>query len=148
MTQLQKTDGGEATSKRRRTRKSHWHKKWLVMTNGATLESRTIRQLMGGPKLVSNAMPRVIPKNLQRPRPAESEFGLKFVAPAKTPVNRRAEQRRTQDWDCNCAGPCLWERRVLARRGSQPKKRKVRASVGWDGLNHNGIVPVREFGKF
>jgi hypothetical protein len=98
---------------RRRTRKSDWRKHWIVLTAGATLEARAIKQTMRSPKLLAHAMPRVIPKNMQPPRPAESECGLRQRS-TKTPINR-------------------------------PKKRTAKPHMGWDGLNHNGIVPVREF---
>lgn len=146
---LQQITEGEAAPKRkgRRMRKREWREKWLVMSEGSTLSDRAIKQIMRGPKLLSTAMPRVILKEqyLQRPRSAESEFGLKWRGPKKH-VNRRVKQRRKQDW-----GPpiTIRERRVLNRRSrSQPKKRKASPLVGWDGLNHNGIVVVREFTQF
>jgi hypothetical protein len=116
MMNLQINAEGEAVPKRkgRRMRKREWRKKWLVLSQGATLEARAIEQTMRGPKLLAHAMPRVIPKNMQPPRSAESECGLKWQRSTQTPVNR-------------------------------PKKRNAKTHMGWDGLNHNGIVPVREF---
>lgn len=75
---LQKHADGEAASKRRRTTRKHW----IVLTEGQKIEARAIKQTMRGPKLLSNAMPRVILKEdyLQRPRSAESEIDLKFVS--------------------------------------------------------------------
>lgn len=35
---------------RRRTRKSHWRKRWITLTNGARLEARAIKQTMRAPK--------------------------------------------------------------------------------------------------
>jgi len=77
---------------RRRTRKSHWRQRWITLTNGTRLDSRTILQTMRGPKLLSAAMPRVILKEeyLQRPRSPESEFGLRFVQPKIEPALRNA----------------------------------------------------------
>lgn len=64
----------------RRTRKSDWRKKWLVMADGATQE---FKQLTRGLKMRTQSyVPRVFVKNPQRPRSAESEFGLKFVPPS------------------------------------------------------------------
>jgi hypothetical protein len=79
--QLQTNNQGEALPKRkgRRMRKHEWREKWIVMTEGATLTDRTIKQLMRGPKLLSNAMPRVMSKNPKPPRSADSEFGLKRI---------------------------------------------------------------------
>jgi hypothetical protein len=86
--QLQTTTDGEAVPKRSRTRKRHWREKWLVMSEGSTIEARGIKQLTRGLKLrTASYVPRVIPKNLQRPRSAESEFGLKWQGPRKKAIN-------------------------------------------------------------
>jgi hypothetical protein len=82
--QLQTNDVGEAVSKPRRRRKSYWRQRWIALSNGATLDSKTIKSTMRGPKLLSTAMPRVILKEeyLQRPRSADSDFGMRFEQPA------------------------------------------------------------------
>jgi hypothetical protein len=79
-----------------------------------------IKRTMHCPKLLSSSMPRVILKDkyLQRPRSAESEFGLKWQPPKKKPIERRSEQRRSwnrrRTWRYldNCTGT-----RVIMRSG-------------------------------
>jgi hypothetical protein len=71
---------GEASPARRRTRKSHWRRLWITMTNGATLDRRAIG--LRRPKLIATTAyspaGKLANKFTQRPRSAESEFGLKF----------------------------------------------------------------------
>jgi hypothetical protein len=91
---------GEAVPKQHKLSRVHRRikKEFLfIQRNDDTAGPRTIKQLMRAPKLLKNAMPRVILKDkyLQRPRSAESEFGLKFVSPKKKLIERRWEQRRS-----------------------------------------------------
>jgi hypothetical protein len=76
--QLQTNDVGEAALKPRRTRKSFWRERWIKLTNGAAIERRAIRQTMHAPKLLANAMPRVILKEefLQRSGAGWTKFVL------------------------------------------------------------------------
>jgi hypothetical protein len=126
---LQTITDGEAVSKPRRRRKSYWRKRWITLTKGTTLDNRAIKQTMRCPKLLSGSMPRVILKEdyLQRPRSAESDFGLRFVQPEKKP-NRRFEERREHDEGCTCdepcAGSCITERRKFNRRSCNGGERK------------------------
>ena len=84
MQNLQTTNGGEAVSKRLRTRKSHWRRELKQLTRG--LKMRT-----------ACYVPHVIPKNLQRPRSAESEFGLKWQRPAKKEVTDLFDGEKVSD---------------------------------------------------
>lgn len=61
MRNLQTNCDAEGVSKRKRTRKRHWREYWFTLTKGAKIDARAIRQLMRGPKLLTNAMPRVMP---------------------------------------------------------------------------------------
>ena len=72
----------------RRKRKRDWRKQ---------LKAGAIKQLI--PKLLSNAMPRVILKEdyLQRPRSAESEFGLKWQAKSIRVVGRSNPKKVKDD---------------------------------------------------
>ncbi len=115
---------------RTRTRKRQWRDRWIVMSEGNT---RAIKQLMCGPKLLKSAMPRVIP-DVDKLKEQGAVVGpyssrLKWQGPTLQPPNRRVEQRRwhRQDhWcvcgeDCYChVRPCV-DRRVL-------KDRRVRSS--------------------
>jgi hypothetical protein len=87
--QLQTNVQGEAAPKRkgRRMRKREWREKWFAMTEGATLEARAIKQTMRGPKLLANAMPRVMP-DVEKLREAGVTVGppsswTKFAPPAE-----------------------------------------------------------------
>ena len=63
----------------RKRRTQRWRRWWIALTKGDTLDTRAIKQTMRCPKLLAASMPRVILQEefLQRPRSAESEFGLK-----------------------------------------------------------------------
>ena len=67
----------------KRTRKSHWRRWWIALTNGNTLDSRSIG--LRRAKLISTAYKpagKLADEFLQRPRSPESEFGLRFEPPA------------------------------------------------------------------
>ncbi len=93
----------------RKRRTQRWRRWWIALTKGDTLDTRAIKQTMRCPKLLAASMPRVILQEefLQRPRSAESEFGLRFQPPQLQTVERR-----------------LGERRQEARRQSQRRKER------------------------
>ena len=88
---------------RKRTRKSDWRAYWIVLTHGATLDARPIlteKHLLSTQAIFEARrtlklrttcfIPRECVKNPQRPRSAESEFGLKWQGPEK---NRKSSAR-------------------------------------------------------
>ena len=126
-------------------RKRKGREKWIALKL-----ARAIRQTMHAPKLLKDAMPRVILKEkyLQQPRSPESEFGLKWQGPRKKPIERRVEQRRVKNWVCDCDGSCIWERRVLDRRSSSKESREKPDKYHYnpvtvDPIRHTAIVSTK-----
>jgi hypothetical protein len=124
--QLQTIDDGEAVSRRRRKRKSDWRREWIALTNAATLDSRSMRQIMRPAKLISGAYKHraLVVKELpvqpieQPGRCVKDVVGhLKY----EEQPNRRVMQRRVKVWDCSCED-CVYRRSVLNTRFSKDRR--------------------------